>query len=194
MRVPARKFAAAHLSIVAALLTLSAPRLNAEPSMGGVVFSAAKGFGVSSMPVGSSTTLTFSLLQVSGSPVTTVAFTDTFPAGLIVGTPNGLSTAGCPGAVVTAVPGASSMSLALPTLASGVVCTFFINVTGTAPGLQVNTTSAVTSSLPTIPGATASITITAPVPVAGPMTFGVLALLMAGVAVTMVRRRAARIA
>lgn len=188
MRVPVRKLISAHVAMAVALLTLSAPRLSAEPSMGSV-FSAAKGFGLASMPVGSTTTLTFSLLQVSGAPVTTVAFTDPLPAGLVVSTPNGLSTAGCPGAVVTAVAGSSSVAATVPTLASGVVCTFFINVTGTAPGVQVNTMSSVTSSLTTIPGGTASITLTAAVPLMGPTTLGLLALLLMGTAWTMLRRR-----
>ena len=72
-------------------------------------------------------------------------------------------------------------------------CTFAVNVVGTAVGVQNNTTSEVTSNLgpATASSATASITVTAPVPVMGPVALVLFALLLAGSAALLVRRRAA---
>jgi arabinogalactan endo-1,4-beta-galactosidase len=81
----------------------------------------------------------------ASSSLTDVGFTDAMPAGLVVATPNGL-TGSCGGGTISAAAGASNVSLSAATLAADASCTFSVNVTGTATGVQNNTTSAVRSS------------------------------------------------
>lgn len=96
-------------------------------------------FGTSSMMVGASTTLTYTITNPNSSDALTgVGFTNTLPAGLVVAAPNGL-TGSCGGGTVTATPGAGSTSLVGATVAASSSCTFSINVTGTGVGLKSNT-------------------------------------------------------
>ena len=75
---------------------------------------------------------------------TGVNFTDIFPSGLVVSTPNGL-TGGCGGGTITATAGSGSVSLSGATLGAGGSCSFAVNVTGTSTGLKTNTTGSITS-------------------------------------------------
>jgi hypothetical protein len=102
-----------------------------------------KAFG-GTIPLNGSTTLSFTITNPNGSPLTGVGFTDTFPAGLVVSTPNGL-TGSCGGGTITAVAGSGSVTLAGATLAPSGSCTFSVSVTGNSLGTKVNTTSAITS-------------------------------------------------
>lgn len=70
-------------------------------------------------------------------PLTGLAFTDNFPPGLIVATPNGVSST-C-GGVSSADAGASSASLSGATLAPGVSCTFSMDVKPTTLGVKTST-------------------------------------------------------
>jgi arabinogalactan endo-1,4-beta-galactosidase len=91
------------------------------------------------------TSLTFSLTNPNAATsLSGVGFTDTFPSGLTVSAPNGL-TGICGGGTITAVASSNSVSLSDATLASGASCSFAVNVTGTTSATQNNTTSAVTS-------------------------------------------------
>jgi arabinogalactan endo-1,4-beta-galactosidase len=105
-----------------------------------------KAFGASSVALNGSTTLTFNLsnpntaISLSG-----IGFTDTFPTGLMVSTPNGL-TGSCGGGTITAAAGSNSISLSGASLVAGASCTFAENVVGATAGVQNNVTSAVTST------------------------------------------------
>ena len=84
-----------------------------------------------------------------------LAFTDAFPAGLVVaGTPNGSTTCGG-----TFAPAASDVSLAFTggAVAAGASCTISVDVTSAVAGSYPNTSGALTSDLPDAPAATATL-------------------------------------
>jgi hypothetical protein len=76
--------------------------------------------------------------------LTGLSFSDTLPVGLLIATPNGLATT-CPGNA-TAPAGGTTIGLTSGTLAAGATCNISVNVVGTAPGLQTNVTSTLTSN------------------------------------------------
>jgi hypothetical protein len=101
-----------------------------------------KVFGAASIPVSGTTSLTFTITNPNTSlTLTGVAFTDPLPAGLVF---SGGPIAPCGGHL--AVSGSGVISLTGATVAAGSSCMFSITVAGTETGLQVNTTSAVTSN------------------------------------------------
>jgi uncharacterized repeat protein (TIGR01451 family) len=107
----------------------------------------AKTFGAASIALNGTTALNFTISNpgANTAALTGVAFTDAFPAGLMVATPNGL-TGTCGGGTITAAAGSGSTSLSGATLAANSSCTFSVNVTGTATGNLTNTTAAVSST------------------------------------------------
>ncbi|MFG1799888.1 hypothetical protein ACGFI4_06905, partial [Micromonospora carbonacea] len=118
-----------------------------------------KAFDDSTIPVGGTTSLVFTLSNPNASTsLTGVSFVDNLPVGLVVATPNGLS-GSCGGGTITATAGSSSIRLADATLPAGENCTFSVNVTGTTSGTKVNTSGPVDSN-ESGPGATASASIT----------------------------------
>ena len=117
-----------------------------------------KAFGALTIPMGGTTSLTFTLINPNpGTQLTGVSFTDPLPAGLIIATPNGLTGSCTVG--VTATPGTGSLSLLNATRPAGSSCTFTINVTGATAGVKNNTTGAITST-ESGPGGTAAASIT----------------------------------
>jgi uncharacterized repeat protein (TIGR01451 family) len=106
----------------------------------------AKAFGAASIPLNGSTSLSFTINNPNTTvTLTGVGFSDTLPAGLVVSTPNGL-TGSCGGGTITATQGTSVISLSGASVAANASCTFSVNVTGIAAGLQSNTTGNVTST------------------------------------------------
>jgi hypothetical protein len=106
------------------------------------------------------TQLSFTLTNPSAlNPVilTSVGFTDTLPAGLIVSTPNHLL-GDCNGGTITASPGSNVIRLTGATLAATASCTFSVSVSVAAGhGTLVNTaTPTANESGPGVP-ASASI-------------------------------------
>jgi fimbrial isopeptide formation D2 family protein/uncharacterized repeat protein (TIGR01451 family) len=122
-----------------------------------------KAFGAASIPLNGSTSLTFTIQNNNTTvALSGVAFSDTLPAGLVVSTPNGL-TGTCGAGTITATAGTNVISLSGGTIAASSSCTFSVNVTGTAAGLQNNTTGNVTSTEGGTGGtASASINVVAP--------------------------------
>jgi hypothetical protein len=130
-------------------------------------------FGSASIPVGGTTTLTFTitnpnlLVRPEARPalaaygtLTNIGFTDTLPAGLLIATPNNIG-GSCGGAII-ATAGTNLVSIAGLTLAPEATCGFGVDVIGAAAGTKVNTTSQVASTeAATGDPATASITVSA---------------------------------
>ncbi|MBZ5526193.1 MAG: DUF11 domain-containing protein, partial [Acidobacteriia bacterium] len=106
----------------------------------------AKTFNPTTIALNGTTTLTFTITNPAANTVaeTGIAFTDTLPTGLVVATPNGLSST-CNG-TATAVAGSTSISLTGGSIATNISCTVIVNVTGTASGKYTNTSGAVTST------------------------------------------------
>ncbi|NVN97713.1 MAG: hypothetical protein HXX17_00180, partial [Geobacteraceae bacterium] len=108
--------------------------------------SIAKAFGAATIPLNSTTSLTFTITNPAANTIaqTGVAFSDTLPSGLVVATPNGLSSS-C-GGTATAVAGSGSISLSGGTIAANSSCTVTVNVTGIATGTNNNTSGNVSST------------------------------------------------
>ena len=105
-----------------------------------------KAFGAANMPLHGTTALTFTLSNPNaGTSLTGIGFSDSFPVGLKVSTPSGL-TGSCGGGTITANAGSASVSLAGATLAANGSCSFAVNVSSIGAGMQNNVTSAVTST------------------------------------------------
>jgi uncharacterized repeat protein (TIGR01451 family)/fimbrial isopeptide formation D2 family protein len=122
-----------------------------------------KKFGAPSIPLNGSTSLSFTITNPNTTvALSSVAFSDTLPAGLVISTPNGL-TGVCSGGTITATQGTGVISLSGASIAASSSCTFSVNVTGTAAGVQANTTGNVTS-LEGGTGGTASDSVTVEAP------------------------------
>src|SRR5262249_35740271 len=121
-----------------------------------------KSFGATSIPVGGTTSLTFTITNPNSSQTLTgIGFTDPLPAGLSV--PNGTAST-CGGTVTPTAAG--TIAVRGGTLAASGSCSFSVTVTGVSAGVQMNTTGVI-SSTESGAGATSN---TATVTVVGPAT------------------------
>jgi uncharacterized repeat protein (TIGR01451 family) len=121
-----------------------------------------KAFNPTTVSIGQTSTLTFTITNPGLNPLTGVGFTDTFPANLFVQNPNGL-TGSCDGGTITATAGTGTVSLSGATIAASGSCSFSVSVVafvGTPAGqIYTNTTGNVTSN-EAGPGNTATATLT----------------------------------
>ncbi len=124
----------------AALATLTATPAAGPPTL-------AKGFIPVSITTGGGSTLTITLSNPNPVAATlTAALTDTLPAGVVIaGTPNASTT--CGAGVVTAVAGATTVTLTGGAIPLGIIgtpgtCTVIVDVTGPLAGAYVNTVPA----------------------------------------------------
>ena len=152
----------ARLGVLGLVLASAATLVVARPASAVDAPSISKAFGAASIPVGGTTSLTFSITNPNATTALPgVAFTDTLPAGMVVATPNALSST-C-GGTATATAGSSSVSLSGGTLPASASCTFALNVTGTTAGVKNNVSGNVSSTQGgTGNTASASITVGAP--------------------------------
>ncbi|HSB09838.1 MAG TPA: HYR domain-containing protein [Blastocatellia bacterium] len=101
-----------------------------------------KAFGVSSIQVGQTASLQFTITNPNtGLDLTGIAFTDTLPAGLTVASG---STTTCGGTLTTTAP--STIAFTGGTLAASGSCNFTVTVTGESAGVKNNTTGAISSN------------------------------------------------
>jgi len=153
-----------------------------------------KSFAQESVPLNGTTSLSFTLANPNAATsLTGVAFTDSFPAGILITTPNGLSNT-C-GGVATALQGTGIVSLTGASIGSNGSCTLTVNVTATVSGVLANTTGSVIAT-ESLPGNTASATlrvmgqhVTAAIPALGRRPLWLLALLVALVGAGALRHR-----
>ncbi len=101
-----------------------------------------KSFSPTSVLVGGTSTLTINVINTNANAlaITSGALTDALPAGMIIATPPA-ATNTCGGAL-TAVAGASSLSLANGSIAANATCTITVNVVTNASGNLTNTLGA----------------------------------------------------
>lgn len=120
-------------------------------------------FGAASIPLEGSTSLTFTVQNNNtATQLTGIGFTDSLPVGLVISSPNG-QVGTCGGGTITTIQGTNVIGLTGATLAQSSSCSFSVNVTGTAPGTQNNTTSNIISNEGGAGGpASASINVVAP--------------------------------
>ncbi|NVN90475.1 MAG: DUF11 domain-containing protein [Desulfuromonadales bacterium] len=117
-----------------------------------------KAFTSPTITSGNPTTMTITLN--GGNTITGVSFTDTYPAGLINhSTPAATTT--CPGGVVTAEPGGTSLTLSGASM-TGANCTVTVQVTSNSQGSYFNTLPAgtVTTANAGVSSTAASATLT----------------------------------
>lgn len=125
----------------------------------------AKAFSPSAVRVGQNSTLTVTITNNAGVPLTGVSLTDTLPVGVAVFATPAASTT-CAGGVVSALAGDNEISLSGATIPASGSCTFRADVVGNITGPLTNTigAGAITSNQGvTNPGpANATLTILSP--------------------------------
>lgn len=123
-----------------------------------------KSFSVPTMALNGTATMTLTITNNGATPLTAMAFSDTYPANLVNAATTGLTNT-C-GGTATGAAGAGSLTLSGGTLAVSGSCTLTINVTAATAGVYNNATSGVTSSInPVVAGPvsnTATLTVMAP--------------------------------
>ena len=121
-----------------------------------------KSFPTPTVPLNGVVALTFSITNPNQTATLAgVAFTDTLPGGLVVSTPNGLS-GSCGGGTIIATAGSNNISLTGATLATSASCTFLVNVTGIAGGVDNNSVTVSSTNGGTGNTSSASITVVLP--------------------------------
>ncbi|MBI4293686.1 MAG: DUF11 domain-containing protein [Betaproteobacteria bacterium] len=126
-----------------------------------IAASAATSFSPGTITEGGSSVLTVTLTNPTGSAVTSVAFTDTYPSGLVnTASAGGATTCG---GTVTAANGGNSLALSGGTIPASGSCTVTVNVTSATAGSYANSTGTVTHSLGSISAASATLTVNVPV-------------------------------
>ena len=107
--------------------------------------SVAKSFSPAAIAVGGTTTLSLAISNASTSTgLSNLALTDTFPANLVIASPNALANS-CGGSV-SAAPGSGTLSLSGGSVASAGTCTVSVAVTSSVAGTYNNTSGGAAST------------------------------------------------
>ena len=117
-----------------------------------------KSFSPSMVFVGGRSTLTFTITKSDAGATFITTLTDNLPTGMAVADPANSSTT-CTGGTVTAVPGASVVSLAGGLFLAAGACTVTVDVIGTAAGELNNVTSELMAGPPFVSHGKASDTL-----------------------------------
>jgi uncharacterized repeat protein (TIGR01451 family) len=102
---------------------------------------ATKSFSPNPIGTGGVATLTIALTNPNATPLDVVAFTDTYPAGLVNAAAPAAATT-CATGTVSAAAGAGSLTLSGGTVAANSSCTITVNVTSAAAASYTNTLAA----------------------------------------------------
>lgn len=100
-----------------------------------------KAFAPSTTSVGGVAKLNITLTNPNAGALSGYSFTDNLPANMTIANPAGLTTTGCGTPSVTAVAGGSSIVFSNGTVAANSSCVISVNVTPSATGALLNTTS-----------------------------------------------------
>ena len=131
------------IAVAATLLSLLVPAVASAATAPSITSS----FTLSSIGVGDTSSLSITiknndpLASLSG-----VSFTDNLPTGVVVDDPNGTGGSCGTGAVFSAAPGSSTVSLSGGKLAGGASCTVDVAVTSNTAGSYQNSTGIVSST------------------------------------------------
>jgi YVTN family beta-propeller protein len=118
-------------------------------------------FGAAGIPLNGSTSLTFTISNPNSTvALSGIAFSDTFPAGLIVSASPALNSS-CGGAA-SAPAGSGTVSLSGGMLAANASCTVSLNITGTAAGAMNNSVQVTSTEGGTGNTSNATITVVSP--------------------------------
>lgn len=101
----------------------------------------AKSFSPNPTSVNGVSALSFTLTNPNAGVVSGYNFVDNLPAGMLVRTPNGASSAGCGAPAITAVAGSGTINVSNVTIAANGSCVIKVDVTTNATGSFVNTTN-----------------------------------------------------
>lgn len=138
-----------------------------------------KAFNPSNLVVGKIATMTFTVTNPNANPLTGLAFSDSFPAGMeVAASPNVDNTCGLSGVPAA---GATSLSLSGGTVGASSSCIFSVDVLATRTGDLANTASALTSNEALASAAPATATLTA-LPITAVPTLSGLALVLCALA------------
>ena len=105
----------------------------------------AKAFAPAQATVGGSSTLTLTVTNSASVPLTGVAFTDTFPAGLVVAAAPALTNT-CGGAITGGAAGNNSLNLGGGTVGANSTCQVTVSVTAPVSGTYNNNSSGASSN------------------------------------------------
>ena len=121
----------------------------------------AKTFTPSTIAVNAASALLFTVTNPNTVGITTVAFTDVLPAGLVVATP-ALPSSNCGPGVWNATAGSTVLSLTGGTITASASCVLNVMVTGNAPGVYNNVSGRVSANTGSGNQAAATLTILDP--------------------------------
>ncbi|MCA9264112.1 MAG: hypothetical protein KDA60_09705, partial [Planctomycetales bacterium] len=103
-------------------------------------------FAPDSIIAGDTSTLTFTIDNSASSlTATSLAFSDTLPAGVVLASPANASTT-CTGGLISAPDGGATITYVDGSVAAGASCTIQVNVTSDSPNTYLNTSGDLTSS------------------------------------------------
>ena len=139
-------------ALVTAALVPAGPASAVSPT---VTFDAA--FAPATIGPGSTTMLTFTITNSSGTAMDSVAFTDALPAGVTIADPT-VRGNGCNG-TLDAPDGGSTIAFSAGRIGSGTTCATSVAVTASTAGTHTNTTGTLTSSTGSHGTASADLTV-----------------------------------